>query len=182
MEKKDKESTEVEKLIENFAGSISTGNGPLKKAIPKKLSDKKTLQSFLGIDKATAEGMYGQAFGHYTNGRYKDAIDVFQLLVVYDGEDPRFIMGLAACYHQLKEFDSAIQLYSSCGVLDPEDPLPHYHLSDCYLQVGDKMSAVVALQMAVKRAADKEEFAVMKDRALMAIANYKEELMRPKEL
>lgn len=182
MEKDNKENTEVEKVFEGFAGSLSTGTGPLKQVFSKKLADKKTLQSFLGIDKSSAEGMYGEAFAHYTSGRYKDAIDIFQLLIVYDGEDPRFMMGLAACYHQLKEFDSAIQLYTSCGLLDPEDPLPHYHLSDCYLQVGDKMSAVVALQMAVKRAGDKEEFSVMKDRALMAIETYKEELMRPKEL
>lgn len=179
MEKKERDSTEIEKTFENFAGSLSSGQGLGKKIFPK--LDKTAIQSFLGIDKSTAEGMYEQAYGHYTNGRYNDAIDIFQLLMVYNAEDPRFVMGLAACCHQLKEFDSAIQMYSTCGILDPEDPIPHYHLSDCYLQLNDKMSAVVALQMAVKRAGDKEEFAVMKDRALMAIKTYKEELMRPKE-
>jgi len=73
----------------------------------------------------------------------------------------------------LKEYSTAAELYTVCGLLDSQSPIPHYHASDCYIELGDKPSAIIALEMAVSRAKDRPEFSRLKDRALMTIESLK---------
>jgi len=48
------------------------------------------------------------------------------------------------------------------------------------LAVNDKASAIIALDMAVKRAGTREAYSQLKDRAIMTMAKLKEELFAPK--
>ncbi|NGX43339.1 MAG: hypothetical protein K940chlam7_01634, partial [Chlamydiae bacterium] len=66
-----------------------------------------------------------------------------------------------------------------------ESPIPHYHASDCYIQMKDPISAIISLEMAVKRSGNKPEYKTLKDRAMMTIESLKEEAKKfeiPKEL
>jgi type III secretion system low calcium response chaperone LcrH/SycD len=85
-------------------------------------------------------------------------------------------MGLAACFHMLKEYKSAAEIYAICGMIDPESPIPYFHASDCYLQMHNSVAAIVTLEMAIKRAGDKPQYATLKDRAALTVASLKQEL------
>lgn len=135
----------------------------------------------LGLNDQMVEGIYAQAYRLYNTGKYKDASQLFRLLIMLNGAEPKYSLGLAACYHMAKDYDSAIATYTTCGMLDPSNPIPHYHASDCYLQMGDKVSAMIALEMAVKRSASKSEYSQLKDRALLTIASLREEIAKPKQ-
>jgi type III secretion system low calcium response chaperone LcrH/SycD len=136
----------------------------------------------MGLNDQMVEGIYGQAYRLYNTGKYKDASQLFRLLVMLNAAEPKYALGLAACFHMMKEYRNAIEMYTMCGMMDPNNPIPHYHASDCYLQAGDKISAVIALEMAVKRAGDKPEFQQLKDRSALTIQSLKQEITKPKEL
>lgn len=140
-----------------------------------------TAKDALGLSDQMIEGIYGQAYRLYNTGKYKDASQLFKLLIMLDAKEPKYLLGMAACFHMMKEYENALGVYMVCGVADPESPLPHYHSSDCYIQMKDKISAIVALEIAVTRAGEKPEFQMLKDRAKLTIENLKKELT-PKNL
>lgn len=142
-----------------------------KSAVMEKLLPKNAL----GMSDAMVEGLYSQAYRLYNTGRFKDASQMFRLLVMIDSTEAKFTMGLAACFHMQKEYESAISTYALCGILDPDSPIPHYHASDCYIQMKDLVSAIISLEMAVKRAEGKPEFASLRDRAMMTIESLKKD-------
>lgn len=130
----------------------------------------------LGLSDSFVEGIYGQAYRLYNSGRYKDASQLFRLLLMMDATEAKYVLGLAACFHMQKEYKAAVDTYSMCGILDANSPVPHFHASDCYIKMGDLTSALICLDLAVKRAGDKPEFATLKDRAQMTIESVKKEM------
>lgn len=143
-------------------------------------SDKLTQSSFLpkdimGVSDAMVEGIYGQAYRLYNTGKYKDAAQLFRTMVMLNPTEPRYAMGLAACSHMLKDYAYAIEQYTYASMIDPDNPVPAYHSSDCCIQQGDKISAIIALEMAIKRAGNKPEYAVLKDRATLTLQSLKKD-------
>lgn len=135
----------------------------------------------LGLTDAMVEGVYGQAYRLYNTGKYKEAIQIFRLLVMINSTEPKYAMGLAACFHMAKDYKTAVNAYTIVGVIDPENPIPFYHASDCYIQMEDPVSALIALEMAIKRAGEKAEFKTLKDRAVMTAESLKKETAKAQE-
>ena len=133
-------------------------------------------QDAMGMSPEMVEGLYGQAYRLYNTGKYQDAAQMFRLLVMINASDPKYTLGLAACMHLMKDYKNAIEIYTICSILDAKSPIPLYHISDCYLQTHDKMSAMIALEMAVKRAGDKPEFQTLKDRSAMTAKSLRKDL------
>jgi type III secretion system low calcium response chaperone LcrH/SycD len=129
----------------------------------------------LGINNNILEGIYAQAYRLYNTGKYIEATHLFRMLIMINATEPKYILGLAACFHMLKEYKNAIQTYTMCTLLDPQNPLPHYHSSDCFIQMKDYVSAMICLEMAIKRAGERPEYAKMKERALMSLESLKKQ-------
>ncbi len=129
----------------------------------------------LGLSDAMVEGIYGQAYRLYNTGKYKDACQLFRLLIMLNSTESKYAMGLAACFHMLKEYRNAVSTYAMCGVIDPNNPIPHYHASDCYIHLNDPVSAVIALEMAIQKAGSRPEYQMIKDRALLTVNSLKQE-------
>lgn len=123
----------------------------------------------MGLSEAMVEGIYGQAYRLYNTGKYKDASQLFRLLIMLNSAEPKYSMGLAACFHMMKDYKNAVSTYSICSVIDPASPIPHYHASDCYIHLNDPASAKIALENAIKNAGDKPEYQTLKDRALLSL-------------
>jgi type III secretion system low calcium response chaperone LcrH/SycD len=175
------EEREIRKGIEEAAKKLSPSIREEVRQMVSKVFDKgESMRDVLGISEQMTEGIYGQAYRLYNAGKYKEASQLFRLLITLNGTEAKYPMGLAACFHMLKEYLIAAEMYTASGLLDPHTPVPYYHASDCYLALGDKLSAVVALEMAVKRSADREVFSQLKDRAIMTIATLKEEFASAK--
>jgi type III secretion system low calcium response chaperone LcrH/SycD len=130
----------------------------------------------MGLSDAMIEGIYGQAYRLYNTGKYRDASQLFRLLIMLNSTESKYAMGLAACFHMLKEYKNAVSTYAICGVIDPENPISHYHASDCYIHMNDPMSALISLEMAIKRAKNKPEYQTLRDRALLTIESLKKEI------
>lgn len=158
----------VEKGLETKKQLNEVGDKILKKGMLPK--------DALGFNDVVMEGLYAQAYRLYNTGKYVDASHLFRMLILLNTTEPKYTLGLAACFHMLKEYKNAAQAYTMCGLLDPESPIPHYHASDCYLHMNDKVSAIVSFEIAVKRSGDKPEYVTLKDRALLSIEALKKEI------
>jgi type III secretion system low calcium response chaperone LcrH/SycD len=117
----------------------------------------------LGDD--TMEAIYGQAYNLYNQGRYKEASYIFRLLMLLDYMTPKYILGLAACLHRMKDYKNAANIYLLCGTIDVTNPLPHYHAADCYMQLEVPSLALFSLGLAITTAGDQPQFAALKERA-----------------
>lgn len=177
------ERHEIEKASEALAGAEKEHTGSIVEQLADKLMGKEgaTKEAF-GLSDQAIEGIYGQAYRLYNTGKYKDASQLFRLLVTLNPAEPKYTLGLAACFHMMKEYRTAAEVYTIAGMLDPQSPVPHYHASDCYLKTEDKVSAIIALEMAVKRSDGKAEFQQLKDRAELTIQSLKAEISQPKDL
>lgn len=152
-----------------------TGN--FTKSGTKKLT---SIKDVLDVSDETTEAIYGQGYLLYNTGRYNDASQIFKLLLTMNTTEAKYTMGLAACFHMLKEYQSAASTYMLVSSIDPLTPIPYFHASDCYIQIGDKASAALMLEMALKRSGDKKEFATLKQRAEITLAGLKKELSQGK--
>lgn len=149
------------------------------KIVPIKPGTKpKGIMDFLGCPPETIDGMYRHAYQLYNTGRYKDAAQVFRTLTTLHTSDYKYTMGLAACYHMMKEYQMAAGVYLVVSTLAPLNPIPYFHASDCYMQIGDKVSAMLMLEMALKKAGSNKEYSTLKQRAEITLAGLKKELFK----
>jgi type III secretion system low calcium response chaperone LcrH/SycD len=147
----------------------------------KELTDKMFKQGLppkdaMGMSSQLLEGIYAQAYRLYNTGKYVEATHLFRMLILFDPTEPKYLLGLAACFHMLKEYKNAIQTYTLHAILDPQNPLSHYHSSDCFIQMKDYPSALVCLELAIKKAGDQSEYAKMKERASLSLESIKKQM------
>ncbi len=119
----------------------------------------------LQISDDTMEAIYTQAYTLYNQGKFREASFIFRLLMLLDFTTPKYILGLAACAHRLKDFTNAANLYFLCAALDPRNPLPHFHSTDCYVQLGAIAIAAYSLQLAIETAGEQPQYESIKQRA-----------------
>lgn len=164
----------AKEVFERFEGSI---NDFLDKILKKKMIPKDAA----GLDNKSLEGVYAQAYRLYNTGKYIEAVHLFRMLILLNPAESKYVMGMAACFHMLKEYKNAIHTYTMCSLIDPESPIPYYHCSDCFIQMKDYLSAMMCLQMAIDKAGDKPEFAKVKERAVMSMESLqKQQQQAPK--
>lgn len=167
----------VKKTIENVGTKLKETHGTDWEALSGNLFKRDFLmKDMLGMSDNMLEGIYGQAYRLYNNGKYKDSAHLFRLLIMLNSSEPKYLMGLGACFHMMKEYQSACETYALCAMIDGNNPLPHFHSSDCYLQMKDLASAIIALTMAIKRAEGKPEYKTLHDRATLTLEALKKQL------
>lgn len=129
----------------------------------------------IGLNNNILESVYAQAYRLYNTGKYIEAVHLFRILIMMNALEPKYMLGLAACFHMLKEYENAIQTYMMCCTIDPHNPVPHYHSSDCFIQMKDYLSAMLSLELAISTAGDKPEYAKMKERAQLSLDSLKKQ-------
>jgi type III secretion system low calcium response chaperone LcrH/SycD len=129
----------------------------------------------MGVSPSYLESIYAQAYRLYNTGKYAEAAHLFRILVMFNAMEPKYMLGLAACFHMLKEYVNAIQTYTMCSALDADNPIPHYHSSDCFIQMKEYLSALLCLELAIERCGDKQEYAKMKERAQLSLESLKQQ-------
>lgn len=175
------EQQQIKKAAERTGTTLKGHTEAFKSTIEKATRKGTSPKDALGLTDAMVEGVYGQAYRLYNTGKYKEAAQIFRLLVMINSTEPKYAMGLAACFHMMKDYQTAINTYSIVGVIDPESPISFYHASDCFMQMGDPVSALISLEMAIKRAGEKPEFKTLKDRAALTVENLKKDVEKIQE-
>lgn len=172
-----KEQKQIDKAAKKVAKKASDGISEGVEKAAENIVKKGILpKDAMNMDEQMLEGIYGQAYRLYNTGKYSESASIFRLLMMINSMEAKYTMGLAACYHMVKEYKFAVEAYTLCSIIDPENPIPQYHAADCYINMGDQVSAAVALKLAVNKGKDKPEFATLVDRANLMIEGLKKEV------
>lgn len=130
----------------------------------------------IGLSDGMIEGMYSFGYRLYNTGKYDKAVQLFRLLVMLDPTQEKFSLGLAACFHMMKNYHNASTTYLLCGIINNEDPLPHFHASDCYVEMQQPDLAIASLEICLERCGNRPEYAALKNRASIAIDNLRKKI------
>lgn len=126
------------------------------------------------------EEFYQHGYLLYKAGHYEKAKSYFNMLMVGNPQEPKYVMAAAACGHMIKEYSFAISLYVLASILDMENPIPLYYAADCYIKALDPMGAAVALQMAIDRCVE-PKLAALKKRMAVMLERVEKELVEKRE-
>lgn len=175
------EEQQIRKAIDEIADQMSSGlSKKTAEILDNVLVGGVLPKEALGLTDEKIEGIYGQAYRLYNTGKYVEAIQLFRILSIIDPTESKYALGLAACFHMMKEYENAIRIYTLAGIIDGNNPVPSFHASDCFIQMRDSPSAILALEMAVQRAGNRPEFQMLKERALLSIESLKKEIEKKK--
>ena len=145
--------TEQEKDIQSALLDMAKAAGFTEKefhTIQAALEKGATLADVFNISKDTLESGYAYAYNLYKAGNYKDAESMFRGLCMYDGDDPRYWMGLASCLQAREAWQQAIDTYGMAGVAGGlKDPAPFYYGGLCYLKLEDGENAAASFRAAL---------------------------------
>ncbi len=105
------------------------------------LSGKTTLREVKGLTDVQMEMLYSAGYALYQAGRCKDAVDVFQILCLYDPYVARHWLGLAGSLERLGRFVPAAVAYRMLLGIEPENVEALVHGAEMELAAGDARSA-----------------------------------------
>ena len=139
-------------------------------------------QEAMGLSDNMIEGMYSFAYRLYTLGRYDQAAQTFRLLIMMNPLEPRFTLGVAACYQMQKQYELAASSYILSTIADRDNPVPFFHASDCYIELGDMAQAEKTLKLCLERCkGNNPEHQAIKNRAEVALQQVQESLGKTKK-
>lgn len=170
----------IQEEIEKKVGDEQVEKKAKLKQFASDLTEGKSPKEAMGLSDEYVEGMYSFSYRLYTMGKYDQSLQLFRLLVMLNPLEPRYMLGLAACFHMLKDYDNAASSYMLCSIVDPDDPLPYYHASDCFIQLEDFPMAYDSLNLCIAHTKDKQEYEKIKDRAEVSLEVLKK-TYKPKE-
>jgi type III secretion system low calcium response chaperone LcrH/SycD len=124
-----------------------------------------TFKDLRGLTDETMEAIYSVAYNLYQNGKFEDALKIFQFLCFYDHYNKKYYMGLGACRQMLKQYAEAIDTFTYASILDSSDPTPPLYAADCHLALGNLEAAESGFYAAHEWSGTKEEYKEIKERA-----------------
>jgi type III secretion system low calcium response chaperone LcrH/SycD len=102
----------------------------------------------LKLSPAVEEALYAQGYAQYEQGYYMEALQCFHRLTGANIKNPKYWIGLAACYQMQKSYEGAVAFYAFAAMLRPEDPLPHLYAAECLFSLKKTEAGLSALQSA----------------------------------
>jgi tetratricopeptide (TPR) repeat protein len=89
--------------------------------------------------------VYRRAFSHYEGGFFREALSLFQDLVMHLPHNKECWRGFSSSLQMLGCYDEAISSWSIFSCLDPNDPYPYLYIAECYLAIDKGSDAEKAL-------------------------------------
>ena len=128
------------------------------------LSDGLTLQQILALSDVLLEEIYTVAYTFYSQGKYQEAIGLFQILTASKPQCYKYILGLSSCYHQLKMYDEAAFGFFLAFDAQPENPIPPYYIADSLMKLDQPEESQDFLDITIDMCKNKPEYKVLKER------------------
>lgn len=144
----------------------------LEEVVAKTLSGKVSPQEAMGITDDVMELMYQAAYNMLQNGKYKDALNILNVLRTLDVAESRYTFAIAVCYYGMKEYLDAAANYLIFRQIQPLNPIGSYRLYECYVKANYPSSALFYLQEALILASMDTKYAVIKEKIRLEAEQY----------
>ncbi|AFS24624.1 SycD/LcrH family type III secretion system chaperone [Chlamydia psittaci] len=123
-----------------------------------------TLQQILGLSDVLLEEIYTIAYSFYSQGKYNEAIGLFQILTASKPQCYKYILGLSSCYHQLKMYNEAAFGFFLAFDAEPNNPIPPYYIADSLMKIDQTEESRDFLDITIDICANKPEYRILKER------------------
>lgn len=130
------------------------------------IQEGKSFQELLGYSDETMEKFYQAAYNLFQKQKYQKAAEAFTFLTTLNAERHNYWLGLGMSEQVLEEYHGALLAYAMAMMTDITNPLPHYHSANCYRSLLDNANALTALEQAISRAANSEEYQYIHESAV----------------
>ncbi len=165
----------IEEAVSKQEDIIDAQADRLKKYAREFFDSGKPLKEILNFSDEFIEMIYSHAYFLYQSAKYQRANHLFRLLTVLCPTDLRFYLGVAACFHQEKNYDYAARSYYLATFIDPEDPMAAYYKSDCDINLGNFENAKASLRQVIERGISNPKYHVIVDRARLTLEKLEKE-------
>ncbi|WP_348663360.1 SycD/LcrH family type III secretion system chaperone [Chlamydia vaughanii] len=128
------------------------------------LGDGLTLQQILGLSDVLLEEIYTIAYSFYSQGKYNEAVGLFQILTASKPQCYKYLLGLSSCYHQLKLYNEAAFGFFLAFDAEPENPIPPYYIADSLMKLEQAEESKNFLDITMDICSNKPEYKVLKER------------------
>jgi type III secretion system low calcium response chaperone LcrH/SycD len=135
-----------------------------------------TLKDATGISDDALEEIYSLAYNYYNQGKYEEALALFNFLASASPSVYKYVLGLASTYHQMNSFGDAIVGFYIAMHLNPEDPTPAYYITDSFLKLNRPEDAVEYADLTIKACKDRPEYSELKERCKLIKKNIKNKI------
>lgn len=134
----------------------------------------------LNFSKKDMVEIYSFAYSQFSGGKYREAAELFKMLMMLDPQEVDFVTGLGVCYHRLKNYPDALKAYMLSSILAPDDPVPLFYAYDCCKNLNELGSAGMLLSKLIKLAGTQPKYAKLKANAEVLLAGLEKELLTHK--
>lgn len=131
----------------------------------------------LNISEKDIARLYSFGYSLYNQGLYKDACEIFKVLLMIDYSEAEFMFCLASCYHRLKDYNTAAGLYIAYHQFENNDPLALFYAYDCFMNLNAREAAAGSLAVVVKMTENKDEYKSLYNKAKMLLDKLEKELV-----
>ncbi|MCB1181109.1 MAG: SycD/LcrH family type III secretion system chaperone [Chlamydiia bacterium] len=126
-----------------------------------------TVAAAMGLSEEFLEEIYQLAYTYYNQGKNKEAISLFYVLMGVSPKNFKYVLGLAAAYYQLEDYYHAALGFTLAFSLDPKNPLSAYYASDSLLKLNQVKEALEVLDKAIDLCGSRIEHAELKERCVL---------------
>lgn len=130
----------------------------------KELQKGKSLQDILGLSNYLLEEIYTMAYSFYSQGKYKEAVSLFQILVTSKPDSYKYNLGLSSCYHELNMFQEAAFGFFLTFNLEPTNPIPTYYIADSFMKANMPEESSEFIDVTLALCDKKPEYNMLKER------------------
>lgn len=138
MEDVSQSTTDHFKAIMQAHGMADISEEAIEAMIDRISSCESSMQEELGISDEALEAMYFVGYTKYRNKRYKEAADIFLLIVSINPYLYKAVFALASAKQMLREYQAAVFFYYLAAPLEPENPMPLFHVAECFLALKER--------------------------------------------
>lgn len=93
-----------------------------------------------------------------SEGKYLRAINFYDHVIHYDGEDSEVFLLKGECYFHLNQFDRALKCFESCLKIDDKYSAGYYWTAQCYISMGNYKKALTSIKRAIKLEPENADF------------------------
>jgi type III secretion system low calcium response chaperone LcrH/SycD len=105
----------------------------------------------MGFGQEMLDFAYHHAYSLFEAGKHKEALCIFIWLKTLEPLTYRYLFGVAACYHHLKEYANATGDYMMCAVIETDNPEPDFYAADCFISLHINECAIMFLETCLKK-------------------------------
>lgn len=125
----------------------------------------------MGFDDNFMEYLYGVGYQSFQSGKFPEALATFEVLYTYNPLEPKYTLGKALCYKEMRKYPNAINDLMRYTLTINDDPIIYWHIYQCFDAMEEPWGAGVALGSVISACDKTQSHDDLRKKAELALVN-----------